>query len=291
MNDSHEPVGQPRTEISLVSIGSFFARNIGIIGTCVLLFALAAAALAFWITPKYRSEVVFSPASGSGSMGADLGNIGGLAAMAGISIGGAGKKSEEALEYLRSRGFTAHFIEKHALLPVLFANKWDAHSGTWRGEAPTLAEGVKRFSERIRQIAEDRRTGIVTLAILWRDRNVAAEWANELVAEADDALRQRAVAELRRSIEYLKTESSQAPLIELQSAVYKVMESELKDEMLARTRDAYAFKILDPAVPRDPKDTDSPNKVLFVVLGAGLGILVGAAWAGARQGRTRRREH
>ena len=37
------------------------------------------------------------------------------------------------------------------------------------------------------------------------------------------------------------------------------METELKNAMLARTRDAYAFKILDPAVAPDPKDPDSPE--------------------------------
>jgi LPS O-antigen subunit length determinant protein (WzzB/FepE family) len=65
--------------------------------------------------------------------------------------------------------------------------------------------------------------------------------------------------------------------------VYKVMESELKDQMVARTRDSYAFKVLDPAVPPDPKDRDSPNRILYLALGGAIGVLVGGIWALARQ--------
>ena len=63
------------------------------------------------------------------------------------------------------------------------------------------------------------------------------------------------------------------------------MESELKDAMVARTRDAYAFRVLDPAVVRDPKDTDSPNTILYVAVGAALGLLFGAIVAAGRDRR------
>ena len=81
-------------------------------------------------------------------------------------------------------------------------------------------------------MSEDRRTGIVTLAIIWSDRDTAAQWANQLLAEADDALRQRAIGEYTRSIDYLTSESTQASVVELRSAIYKAMESELKDAMM-----------------------------------------------------------
>jgi uncharacterized protein involved in exopolysaccharide biosynthesis len=208
--------------------------------------------------------------------------------LAGINLGGGGKKSDEMLEYLRSRTFTAQFIQRHSLMPVLFAKKWDAKRGQWRGDPPTIAEGVAKFALKVRQIAEDRRTGIVTVAIIWSDRVLAAQWANALIAEADDALRQRGIAELTRSLDYLKAESAETSEVEVRSAVYKLMETELKNAMLARTRDAYAFKILDPAVIRDPKDVDSPNKPLIVFLGLIFGFLFGVIAAGVRQRRSKR---
>jgi hypothetical protein len=224
----------------------------------------------------------------AGELGASLG---GLAALAGVNIGGAGKRADESLQYLRSREFTREFIQRHSLMPVLFASKWDAARNRWRSDdPPTIGDGVDRFSKKITQIAEDHRTGIVTLAVIWRDRVAAAQWANALVAEADAALRQKAIAEFTRSIDYLKTEGAQSSVVEVRAAVYKTMESELKDAMLARTRDSYAFRVLDPAVVRDAKDTDSPNKPLIIAMGGTVGLLFGIILGALRQRRSQARE-
>jgi len=232
------------------------------------------------------------PAESSSGLGGELGQLGGLASLAGINIGGAGgKKSDEALEYLRSRTFTAGFIQRHGLMPILFANKWDSARNQWRNadDAPTIAEGVARFSKKVRQIEEDKRTGITKISIVWTDRVAAADWANWLIAEADKALRERAIAEQNRSIEFLKVETAQTSTVEIANAISKLMETELKNAMVARTRDAYAFKVLDPAMVADLKDRDSPNKPLITVMGAGLGFVIGVIAAAARQRRRARR--
>jgi uncharacterized protein involved in exopolysaccharide biosynthesis len=283
-----EPTDSPRREISLLTVSSFLWRHIKIVVTCIVVCAAAAAVLAFTLTPLYRAEVVFLPADSANGLGEISGQLGGLAALAGINIGG-GKKSDEALEYLRSRAFTGQFIQRHSLMPVLFAKKWDAQRGQWRGEPPTIAYGIAKFSTKIRQIAEDRRTGIVTVGIIWSDRVAAAQWANALIAEADAALRQRGIAELTRSIDYLKTEATQTSEVEVRTAVYKLMETELKNAMLARTRDAYAFKVVDPAAVRDRDDPDSPNKPLIIALGGAVGLLIGVIWGRLRQRRSRPR--
>lgn len=290
MNDINEPMDYRPHEVSLLAMSAFMWRHKALIGLCVGVCAIAAGAIAFAVTPKYRAEVVFSPVSGSASFsGGDLGSLGGLAALAGLGLGGASKRSDESLEYLRSRQFTREFIERHQLLPLLYAKKWDAQRRAWRADPPTISEGVERFSKNVREITEDHRTGLVTMSIIWRDRLVAAQWANAMIAEADAALRQRAIAEYTRSLEYLKEEARSASLVEMQAAVDKTMENELKDAMVARTRDAYAFKVLDPAVVRDPKDVDSPNKPLIVAAGCGMGLLVGVIFAALRQRRARLR--
>lgn len=281
----------PRNDISVITMLRFVGRNIAILAVCVLFFAAAATLLALNLKPMYRAEVVVSPADSASGLGALGGQLGGLASLAGITLGqGGGKKSDEALEYLRSRIFTAAFIQRHGLMPELFPGKWDATHSQWRDppNAPTLAEGVSKFSKKVRQVAEDRRTGIVRVAVIWSDRVAAAQWANWLVAEADQALRDKAVAELSRSIEYLKAESARTSTVEVGSAISKVMETELKNAMVARTRDAYAFQVLDPAIAPDPKDKDSPNTPLIVVMGAILGFIVGLIVAALRRRRGRR---
>ncbi|MGH3427164.1 MAG: hypothetical protein ACRDQZ_06305, partial [Mycobacteriales bacterium] len=82
----------------------------------------------------------------------------------------------------------------------------------------------------------------------------------------------------------------QSAVVEVRAAIFKTMESELKDAMLARTRDSYAFRVLDPAVVRDPKDTDSPNKPLIIAMGALGGLFVGMILSAMRERRARARQ-
>lgn len=277
-------------DLSLLAMARFLGRHKLTLAICIVIFIAGSIVLAFTLTPMYRSEIVVLPADSSNGTG-DLGQLGGLASLAGINIGGGGKKSDEALEYLRSRIFTAGFIQRHSLMPILFAKQWDPARNQWRqvADAPTIAEGVSKFSKKVRQIAEDKRTGVVTVSIIWSDRVAAAEWANLLIAESDKALRDRAIAEHGRSLEYLKAEAAQTSTVETGTAISRLMETELKNTMVARTRDAYAFRVLDPAVVADPRDRDSPNKPLIVMMGASLGFAVGVIVAAVRQRRNGRR--
>jgi len=289
------PMNEPRseqvvqTDLSLILVLRFIAAHKVRILFWTAIFTVGAAGLAFWLTPRYRAETVVAPAEG-GSVVGDLGGLGGLASLAGINIGNGNRKAEYALEFLRSRGFAAGFIQRHALLQILFANKWDPRRNQWRdpGDAPSLAQGVEKFRKKVVQIVEDKRTGVITLDVIWTDRVLAAEWANAFVAEADQALRDRAIAEQTRSIDFLRSEAAKTSTVEISNAISKLTETELKNAMVARTRDAYAFKVIDPAVPPDAKDHYSPNKPLFVSLGACLGLGVGlmlAAFSRQRRGR------
>src|SRR5450631_2397173 len=122
-----------RRDVSLLAAWSFLRRHLAIVLISVAVVTAGAVVLAFFLTPKYRAEIVISPADSPTGLGQLGGQLGDLASLAGINIGGAGnRKSDEALEYLRSRIFTAGFINRHALLPVLFAKRWDARLGQWR---------------------------------------------------------------------------------------------------------------------------------------------------------------
>src|ERR1700674_6139739 len=96
-----EVLDQPRSDLSLLAILRFLGRHMVIITIFVVCFVIAAIALAFTLTPKYRSEIIVFPASSSGGLGDLGGQLGGLASLAGINLPGAGgKKSDEALEFL-----------------------------------------------------------------------------------------------------------------------------------------------------------------------------------------------
>ena len=105
------------------------------IAASTVVAAAAFVLAALLITPVYRSAVVSLPVTadeaGMGGLGSALGQLSGLASLAGIQLGGESSRLEEALAVLRSRQFTEKFIADEQLMPQLFPRKWDAREKRW----------------------------------------------------------------------------------------------------------------------------------------------------------------
>ena len=64
----------------------------------------------------------------------------------------------------------------------MFPGKWDAEKKKWkdRNDVPTDWEAFRMFDKNIRLVSVDRKSGLVTLTIDWKDPALAAAWANSL---------------------------------------------------------------------------------------------------------------
>lgn len=236
-------------------------------------------------TKWYQATIVLSPVSNTntGGMGSGMASqLGGLAALAGISVGGDSKKSE-SLAVLQSEALTEKYIDQNKLLPILYKHDWDDTKGTWKtksADVPTLWKANQYFKKSVRGIATDAKTGIVTLTITWKDPIIAANWANGLVKMTNEFLRAEAISESERNIAYLSEEAAKTNIVEAQKAIYTILEGEINKAMLARGSEQYAFKILDPARPSEK--ASSPLKSLWVVIGLFGGFFVSAIIAFAQ---------
>ena len=254
-----------------------------VILTTVVCLALAIAVAFLW-RPVYRGEVVFAPAgqeaeSGLASLGGQLGS---LASIAGLDDG-TGQLKENALAILQSRAFTQEIIERENLLPVLFEDLWDPATSSWLPDAdvPTLGDAFELFDE-IRKVSEDRITGIITLAIDWHDRELAARWANLFVMEINHRVRREAISEAEESLGYLQEELSRTSAVELRQAIYRMIETQLNRIMLANVKVEYVFDVIDPAVVPDEDKFVAPRRLLILVLGLSMGLLLGLLLAALR---------
>jgi uncharacterized protein involved in exopolysaccharide biosynthesis len=251
----------------------------------VILFTAAFTTAAYTITPIYRASTVLIPASSergsSGVLGSALGQLGGLASLAGISVGSGDAETEEALAVLRSRQFTERFIIDNNLLPKLFAEKWDVSNNKWKvaeKEQPTLAKANAYFTKNIRTVAQDKKTGLVTLQIDWKDRNEAAAWANELVQRLNSDMRARAIAKSDASVGYLEKELKNTSLIGTQEAINRLIEAQVKQRMLASVSQEYSFRVVDKAMAVDEDDPIRPKKLLLLAAGPFFGSFLGILW-------------
>src|SRR5690606_24613901 len=97
-------------------------------------FAVASVFYALSLPNIYKSEALLAPASEQKGAGLS-GQLGGLAALAGVSLGsGAGvDKTALALEVIKSRDFLGRFIENRIQLhDLMAAESWDLSSNTIR---------------------------------------------------------------------------------------------------------------------------------------------------------------
>ena len=248
----------------------------------VVLFTTLFVGAAFVMTPIYRATTVVIPAmnenTGLGVLGSALGQLGGLASLAGINLMDSALQTEEALAVLRSREFTEAFIRDQDLMPVLFASRWDGHNKRWKGEPdnhPTLAQGFKFFDKSVRKVTRDRRTKLITVAIEWKDPDLAARWANDQVARLNTEMRTRAIANVNASMRYLEKELESTSTVETREAISRLLEAQINQRMVANVTEQYALRVVDLAMPPDLKDEVRPKKLLMLLLGFGIGVVIG----------------
>jgi uncharacterized protein involved in exopolysaccharide biosynthesis len=266
----------PDDSASFVSMLAALWRGKWRIAAITFLFAAAGVAYALLATEWYRANAVLAPAEKK-TMPDLLGSLGGLASLAGVSIGGGG--SEEPLAVLRSREFTTQFIEDLNLTTVLLADKWDADEKRWKAsdpeDWPDVRDAVTYFDKYVRSAALDKKTGMVTLTIRWKDPVVAADWANLLVTRLNDRMRARALADATRNVQYLQSEIANTSVVSLQQSIGRVLETEMQRLMLARGNPEFAFRVIDPAKP--PRKRSEPQRVRVVVMSTILGFAVSIA--------------
>jgi uncharacterized protein involved in exopolysaccharide biosynthesis len=231
--------------------------------TSVITAAVAAAA--FLIPPKYEATVLMMAVPDTESEdrigGSAVSQLGGLASLAGLS-GSGGTLKAEAMATLESEALTVRYIRDNNLLPVLYADRWDAARGQWKpGDPRTIPTLWKanRYFRGIRSVTDNVRTGLISLTITWRDPRQAAAWANDIVAMTNDYLRDRAIAEAERNISFLEEQERKVNIVPLQQAISALTETQLRKMMLARGRQQYALKVLDPATVPERKAYPVPS--------------------------------
>jgi uncharacterized protein involved in exopolysaccharide biosynthesis len=283
-------------EIDLKELFSaLWAGKITIILT-TFVASIIAVAIALSTPNIYRAEALLSPVSADGGGMNGLANkFGGLASLAGVSLGGGGfDKTTMGIEVLKSRTFFADFVGKYPIMVDLMAsNGWDLYNNkvlidteiydvdnqAWVREAkaprksePSVQEAHEKFSKLL-FVSQDKESSFITIAIEHYSPYVAKQWVDWLVQDINNTIRNQEVQQAQRSIDYLLNQIEQTKLAELQMGFFELIQSQTETIMLANASPEYLFKTLDPAVV--PELKAKPSRALICVLGAMLGGLLG----------------
>jgi uncharacterized protein involved in exopolysaccharide biosynthesis len=246
--------------------------------------AIVGAILTFVLDPVYEAKTVVSPVTqeNMGNLMSGLrSQLGGLAALAGVDLSSLASEAKvTAYATLASDEFIRDYIQANNLLPVLFAKDWDPRRNDWRSASRTrtINEGVKYFRKKIRVVTEDRRTGLVTLQIHWKDPALAANWANGMIERVNARLRREAIRQADDTIVLLSKEIARTDSIDLRQLLYRLMQTNINARTVAMVKREYAFKVIDRAFAPDDDQMIRPRLPQMMILGAVLGLLLSAGY-------------
>lgn len=277
--------GAHHVDVSLLDYLIVIWRFRWLILALTTLTTVLAVSISFILTKTYRAELVMAAvpqAPGDRSVLTELSSqLGGLANLVGIDQVPRGDMAK-FLAILKSRSFSETFIQSNNLLPVLFPHAWDSVTQQWKVESediPSMWNAYKVFDEDVRRVTEDSITGLFRVSIELPDPELAALLANRLVADVNHFIRQNAVTEAQKSLEYLNDELAKAGAVELRQAIYRLIETQIQKIMLANVREDYAFTVIDPAAPPDLDDFIWPNHLVFGLAGLIFGLFIGTCAA------------
>jgi uncharacterized protein involved in exopolysaccharide biosynthesis len=244
-----------KKEITLEDLAADISSARYYIWATMLAFALAGLLLGLFREKEYEAQAVVAPAAADsgrmGGLGALASEYGDLASLAGVTSPGSSKKNE-TVAVLQSELLTETYIKEQNLLPVLRDDSWLSHIHILpaRGNrAFTLWQANQFFEKNVRSVRDDKITGMIYLKITWKDPQLAAKWANDLVRLTNSYLRDKAIREAERNIEYLNDQASKTNILEARQAVFALLKDELNNEMVAKGREEFALRVIDPAFP------------------------------------------
>ncbi|MCZ6361166.1 Wzz/FepE/Etk N-terminal domain-containing protein [Vibrio parahaemolyticus] len=285
-------------EIDLRELFRALWKGKWIIIVTTFVFAVTAVLYALSLPNIYKSDALLAPAESSngGGLSKMAGQLGGLAALAGVNLGaGESSQTDLAVQVMKSRQFVEAFINKHDLLvPLMAAKDWDlannklildeelynSKTGEWlrepdglRGATPTAQEAFEVFSKEVLSINQDKDSGLYTVSVKSYSPYLAQQWVNWLIEDINKVMRERTIAETSQNLAYLNTQLQKTSVADMQSTFYKLIEEQTKSLMLAEVQEEFVFKVVDPAVI--PELKDEPKRALICVLGTLLGGMLG----------------
>jgi uncharacterized protein involved in exopolysaccharide biosynthesis len=246
---------------------TWLLKDIKIIVVISIFYSIVSIFYALSLPNIYSSRaVVSSNLSESQGMGGALSSLGGLASLAGVSIGGGGLSPEVLKEMLTSSSFLASYIKKYQIEKDILAVKsfdpstnqfqydekiYDTKNEKWVREfkfpqllKPSDFELVDKFKDNY-SAQFDRRTKLISLTYSSMSPEFSQKVLQNIVFHFNSYMKSKDVADSLLSVKYLNEQLAEARYGEVKIALQQIMEEQYKKLALAQTREEYALRYIE----------------------------------------------
>ena len=256
------------------------------------IFAFSSLVYAFSLPNQYKATALLAPSqSDSGGLSGALGQLGGLASLAGVSIeGGENQESHIAQEIMKSWSFIENFIAENDLaIDIYAADSWDKEKNrlqidqsiydsitkSWLVEdddgqqgPPTSWQLYESFLDRV-EVSEDKQSGLISVSIEYYSPQIAKKWVDLYISAINKHMQERQVEKVSRNIEYLEAQINKTDIAEMQEVFYSIIQEQIKSKMLAEASPDYVFITVSPSM--EPEENSEPKRLLIFILATIIG--------------------
>ena len=250
------------------------------------IFAIGSVVYSLSLNNHYKSESLFLARSASENQG--LSQYSSLAAMAGISLPSSREdKAAQMIELIKSRKFVKHLMTFENILPSILAAKsynnstqellfnqklYESETKTWKNnEIPSYLKAHKAYIGML-SITQDKKTGFISINIEHISPLFAKELLELIIRESNELLRKKDMEESKQGLEYLTSELSKTPFVEIQEAINSLIEAQLETQMLAQINEDYILIKIEP--PFIAEKRFKPVRSFISVFGTIIGGLL-----------------
>lgn len=271
--------------------------NFLIIFLVTTIFAVGSVFYSLSLPNEYRSFSKISAVSEdkSSNLGALASQFGGLASMAGVSLGGS--DVNVIVETLESRDFIKSFIEKEDIAIALFAAKsweretnklilddkiYDEKSAAWVREVepyqsvePSLEELFLKFQD-IFSYSKNKKTDLLTVSITFYSPEISKQWLDSLLIHLSEYLRDKDLVDAQQSIEFIESQYKEVDNTDLKVTLSQLLQEQYQQLTLAKVKKIFGFEVRDSAFL--PEEKAGPKRAFIVIaftfIGGILGLLL-----------------
>ena len=250
------------------------------------IFAIGSIAYSLSLNNHYKSESLLLARNASETQG--LSQFSGLAAMAGVSLPSSGEdKAAQTIALIKSRKFVKHLLTFENILPSILAAKsynsgseellfnqklYESETKTWKNKPknnrPSYLEAHKAYIGML-SIAQDKKTGFISINIEHISPVFAKDFLELIIRESNELLRKKDMEESKQGLEYLTSELSKTPYVEIKESINSLIEAQLETQMLAQINQDYILIEIEP--PFIPEQKSKPSRANICVIGTMLG--------------------
>ena len=153
---------------------------------------------------------------------------------------------------------------------LLFNQKlYESETKTWKNnEIPSYLEAHSAYLNML-SVRQDKKTGFIYINIEHISPVFAKEFLELIIREANELLRKKDMDESKQGLEYLTSELSKTPFVEIKESINALIEVQLETQMLAQINQDYILIEIEP--PFIPEQKSKPIRAFICVIGTILG--------------------